>query len=258
MRVIFFDLGNTLVDSQENLLPGALEMLHEITKLRDLDGAPVELGLISDYKKAATAEESERVHQEYYQILEKVGLAQYFSPFDRRVTLSTKVGFYKPDRQIFEAALAKYGSEAHFHHSVFITEHEEHIAGARKLGMMAIHFKGPGQVKGEVDKLTDLVPILHRLLVYSSCCKKQGDAVGRYKSQLVQSKNKDDTISVQIDKVSESRLRKSIELLGNFGSRWSYTVEIEQVSEWIHEQFTAMGYSASGGGTLPAIFYARQ
>ena len=247
MRIVFFDLGDTLVDSQENLLPGALEMLQAVSELKDPDGVPVELGLISNYREATTPEQSQRYHREYRRILEKTGLAPYFSPFDKRVTLSTAVGVPKPHARIFEAALAKFGDAAHFHHAVFITETGDHIAGARKLGMMAIHFKGPGQVKGEVDRLMDLVPIIRRLLAYSPCCKKRGEAVGRYQSQLAKSKKKDDRIAAEVEKVSEAELRNRIEHLQNFESRWSYSPNIEHVSEWIHEQFTAMGYAGADG-----------
>lgn len=250
MRIVLFDLGNTLVDDQDNLLEGALDVLDAVGNLRDPDGHPVQLGLVSDYYLAETDEERDRYHQEYYQILEKTGLAPHFTPFEQRVTLSTAVGVYKPDRKIFDAALKKLGNEAHFHHTLFITENEEHVAGARRLGMMAIHFKGPGEEKGEIDKLIDLIPIIERLVAYAPCCKKHGEAVGRHKSQAASSKLKEDAITEQIAKVSEQRLRDTAIGLANFGTRFSYSADIARVPEWIREQFVAKGY---GGENPPRL-----
>lgn len=246
MRVILFDLYNTLVNDQENLQTGALEMLQAITKLRDPEDVPIKLGLVSDFKEATTSEESEKYHQEYYELLEKVGLTPFFSPLDKCTTLSTAVGVNKPDRQIFQAALEKFGSEAYFNNTIFITECDEHIDSARKLGMIVINFKGDGQVTGEVDQLTDLVPIIKRFLKYSSCCNKRGVAVDRYKSQLSKSKKKDNTINSQIAKVSETRLRDTIISLENFETRYSYAPGIERVPEWIRNQFVGMGYTGDG------------
>ncbi|MCW2308003.1 M20/M25/M40 family metallo-hydrolase [Rhodobium gokarnense] len=243
MRIVLFDLGNTLVDGYNKVLDGATELLESVGTVRDPDGLPVQLGLVSDYYWAATEEENDRLHQEYYKILEATGLAPHFRPFQQRVTLSTAIGVGKPDRRIFEAALKKLGDEVHFHHALFITVTEEHVIGARRLGMMAIHFKGPGQEKGEVDKLVDLIPIIERLLAYSPCCKKRGEAVGRFKSQAAKSKRQDRSISTQLAKVSEQRLRDTIVGLGDFGTRFSYSSGIARVPTWIHNRFVAQGYT---------------
>lgn len=45
-----------------------------------------------------------------------------------------------------------------------ITENIEHAQVARDLGMMATHFKGPGQTSGDVDRLVDLIVIAQAFL----------------------------------------------------------------------------------------------
>ncbi len=245
MRAALFDLGNTLVDEHDVLLDGALEMLAAVSELRDPDGEPIELGLVSDYYPASSPAESERLHQQYYAVLKDSGLAPFFEPLSRRVTLSTEVGVDKPDRAIFVAALEKLDRAAHLHHSIFVTERGDHVAAARRLGMMAIHFKAPGQTNGEVDHLLELVPIIKRLLSFSPCCKKRGEAAGRFKSQSNKSKQLDTAISDLTAQVSVDRLRDTIVKLGAFGTRWTFSAGIRRIPEWIHAQFVEMGYTGN-------------
>ena len=35
---------------------------------------------------------------------------------------------------------------------------------ARRLGLRAIHFQGPGQNTGDVDRLVDVIPLIQKLL----------------------------------------------------------------------------------------------
>jgi hypothetical protein len=52
MRIVLFDLGNTLVDENTlTLIPGANETLSDITKLRDSEAEPFVIALVSDYGK---------------------------------------------------------------------------------------------------------------------------------------------------------------------------------------------------------------
>jgi FMN phosphatase YigB (HAD superfamily) len=245
MRAVLFDLGNTLVDDDGNLLEGAGAMLESVARLRDADGLPIELALVSDYYPAASPQELDAHRATYYGLLKRVGIASFFDPLARRVTLSTEVEVGKPDQRIFEAALAKLSGGLHLHHAVFITEDREHVAAARRLGMMAVHFKGPGQTGGEVERLVDLVPIVERLVKFSPCCKKRGEAVGRFASQANKNKRVDDAIQALVSQVREDRMRETIDGLAAFGTRWTFSNGIGRVPEWIHERFSALGYSGS-------------
>jgi FMN phosphatase YigB (HAD superfamily) len=50
MKIILFDLGNTLEDTEAGiLLPGARQMLQAVRQLHDPNGQPPILGLVSDF-----------------------------------------------------------------------------------------------------------------------------------------------------------------------------------------------------------------
>jgi hypothetical protein len=52
----------------------------------------------------------------------------------------------------------------HFVDVMFITEDRSHVQAAHHLGMQAIHFKGPRQIMGDIDKLVDSIPHIRRFL----------------------------------------------------------------------------------------------
>lgn len=154
MRIVFFDLGDTL-ESDDVLLPGALETLRGIQELRSSGGEPAILGLISDFDMASEA---------YYAILDLLGIRSFFEPVQARVTLSSEVGVFKPDRRIFEAAIDRIDPGLTFGDAMFVTENLSHTEAARELGMRAIHFRGPGQQSGDVEALPDLIPLVRIFL----------------------------------------------------------------------------------------------
>ena len=56
MKIVFFDLGNTL-EYQNKLLPDAIETLKTIKRMNDSTGIPVVLALISDFYMPEKPEE---------------------------------------------------------------------------------------------------------------------------------------------------------------------------------------------------------
>jgi len=163
MRVVLFDLGNTL-ESENALRPGALEAVTAIAAMRDDRGQQPRLGLISDFHEPATPGAVPAIVEEYRQLLQDLNLESLFQPFDQAITLSTQVGVRKPDARIFRAALDKFDPAARFEDAIFITEHTGHVDAARRLGLQAVHLRGPDQATGEVDSLADLAPHVQRLL----------------------------------------------------------------------------------------------
>jgi FMN phosphatase YigB (HAD superfamily) len=167
MKMVLFDLGQTLedvVDSEDVLLPGAREALEAIRAMRDSNGEAPVLALISDFGDIpATPTQILASQQEYYQLLDKLGIRSFFEPVAQRVTLSTEVGRPKPDKKIFQAVIEKIPG-LHFADVMFITENREHVEAARHLQMQAIHFKGPGQTTGDIDTLGELIPHIRRFL----------------------------------------------------------------------------------------------
>lgn len=162
MKIVLFDLGRTL-EEQDVLLPGAGETLQAIQAMQDAS-KDVVLALISDFNMPDRPEQIPAIQQQYYDILDTLGIRSFFEPVADRVTLSTEVGVFKPDERIFRAVIKKIDEDLSLQNVVFITENRSHVEAARDLGMTAIHFKGPGQNAGDVDRLVDLIPIIQEFL----------------------------------------------------------------------------------------------
>jgi FMN phosphatase YigB (HAD superfamily) len=162
MKIILFDLGNTLEDvEQSELLPGARETLEAIQEMRDADGNAPILALVSDFGDIpATPQQIQDSEIEYFEILRGIGILRFFEPLAQRVTLSTQAVAEKPSRRIFQAVIDKLGGGHSFPDIMFITEKKSHVNAAREMGMKAIHFKGPGEISGDVTLLLDLIPLV--------------------------------------------------------------------------------------------------
>jgi FMN phosphatase YigB (HAD superfamily) len=166
MRIVLFDRGDTL-EHHDVLLPGALEMLTAVQAMRDAQGDLLVMALVSDTGKGANAGEIAQLRNEYCAGLGRLGIASFFEPFRTRVTISSdspEPAFVKPHASIFRAALDKIDPATSFAQALFITEWPPHILAARALGMAAIHFKGPGQETGDVERLIDVIPKIHEWL----------------------------------------------------------------------------------------------
>jgi epoxide hydrolase-like predicted phosphatase len=69
------------------------------------------------------------------------------------VVISAEVGVAKPDPKIYHIILERLGvapAEA-----VFIDDFSENVAGARAVGMHAIHFKNRDQLRADLDQVLD-------------------------------------------------------------------------------------------------------
>src|SRR5512132_596333 len=98
MKVILFDLGNTLENTQVGgLLPGALKALKAIQEMKGADGKPAVLALVSDFGDIpATPAQIDASLQEYLEIIDNLGIRKFFEPVSKRITLSTQAGATKP------------------------------------------------------------------------------------------------------------------------------------------------------------------
>jgi hypothetical protein len=186
----------------------------------------------------------EVLRQRYLVELGESGLDRFFQPLAERVTLSTDVGVFKPDPLIFRTALDRLGAGIPFPHAVFVTERAAHVEAARALGMMAVHFRGPGEATGDVTTLAALLPHLRRMLAFSPCHKTPAGAGGRSASVVGKARRLDPRVSALVDQVDPQRLRRRIEALGSFGTRWTYSATVARVPEWIRDRFLEIGYPA--------------
>lgn len=243
MRLILFDLGDTL-ERRGKPRAGADELLAALASSRDGEGHRPELALLSDYGEAASAAEAARLRKEYMADLRRLGLASHFRPPGKRVTLSSDVGVFKPDRRLFRAAIDKIEAGLPYHNVVFVTENAEHVRAARKLGMLAVQVGAPGQAGGEVDGLSDLLPVLRRLLEFTPCAKTSAVKATRTESAVQRSKSANPQVQALVAKVDKKRLKASVEDLVAFGTRWSFSPGVAKVSAWVRAQFLARGYKA--------------
>jgi FMN phosphatase YigB (HAD superfamily) len=169
MKIVLFDLGDTLEDQEtDELLPGARETLQAIRAMRDSGGKAPILALVSDFDMSDEPDQIPSIQQRYFAILDRLGIRSFFEPVSKRVTLSTEVGVFKPDKRIFQAVIKKIDRRLGFKDVVFITENLDHVKKARRLKMKGIHFKGPKGTFGDVDKLVDLIPLIRQFLDMSA------------------------------------------------------------------------------------------
>ncbi|HEX9594936.1 MAG TPA: HAD-IA family hydrolase [Candidatus Saccharimonadales bacterium] len=85
-------------------------------------------------------------HHEFLEpIIEKVGLEEVFDA----IIISSKVGYIKPDKRIFDIALKELGVTAG--ETIFIDDIERNIAGAEVAGIKSIHYKSFKQLKQELE-----------------------------------------------------------------------------------------------------------
>jgi len=258
--MIIFDLGDTL-EHRGRLRAGARALLDAIKASRDGEGDAAELALLSDYSEASSPADAPRLRKEYLAGLRRLGLARYFTPLDRRVTLSSDVGARKPDPRLFRAAIDKIEPGLPYHDVVFVTEDATQVRAARQLGMMAVQVSAPAQAGGEVSGLPELLPVLRRLLEFTPCSKPSALKAARTESVAQPSKKADAQVQALVAQVDEQRLRESVTELAAFGTRWSFSPGIGKVPTWIRAQFLARGFKAGtdvryqpfklGGGGQP-------
>jgi hypothetical protein len=147
IKLALFDLGDTLLQGTTPF-PNAIAALEAISRLHTEAGAPLILGLVSDFLPADPPVTEAKItarEQEYRDILEGARLKGFFEPFSSRVTLSTRAGVNKPDRRIFELAVKRSGVGASLDECAFTTENTEHLAKCKSFGMVVTRFgTGPG------------------------------------------------------------------------------------------------------------------
>ena len=166
MRVILFDLGNTLENqNQEILISGAMETLTSIRAMKDSKGNAPIMALASDFGNIPADEaQIEASRQEYYALLENLDIRHFFEPVEKHVILSTEVGFPKPNEEFFQAVIDRLDANLGFQDMMFITEKKPHVTAARDLKMKAVHFKGPGEISGDISQLPELIPLVRDFL----------------------------------------------------------------------------------------------
>lgn len=143
IKVAFFDVGDTLIHGGQPM-PGVIDALQIISKLKPGGDEPLLMGIVSNYLMPSppVTEETILALELQYRttVLEPNGLAELFKPFDSKVTISSRAGVSKPARAIFETALARLGSTATLAECLFVTEEDNHLEEAKEYGMLPVKF----------------------------------------------------------------------------------------------------------------------
>ncbi len=116
LKVIFFDLGETLVTKDKQLIPGVKTMLAALHQ------QGIRLGIISNTENLTRTE-----------IVEMLPADFDFTVFEEQLIIfSSEVGVEKPDLAIFQLALTKTGISAE--ECLFCTEDLVHTLVAQQIG----------------------------------------------------------------------------------------------------------------------------
>ncbi|MEK6262282.1 MAG: hypothetical protein AABP62_27100 [Planctomycetota bacterium] len=143
IKIAFFDVGETLI---HNGVPfsGVAIALTAITTFETAEGHLLNMALVSDYHmpNPPTTEEKVASLEEQYrnQVLEPSGLAGFWRPFESQVTISSRAGMRKPDRRIFEVAIARTASGASLTECLFVTENTTHLEKCKEYGITPVSF----------------------------------------------------------------------------------------------------------------------
>jgi len=79
--------------------------------------------------------------------LKRYEFLQYF----KEILVSGKEGMKKPSAEIYELALSRFGIDAAT--TIFIDDSAKNVTGAEAVGIQAIHFKSPEQLRDELTRL---------------------------------------------------------------------------------------------------------
>ncbi len=79
--------------------------------------------------------------------LKRYEFLQYF----KEILVSGKEGMKKPSAEIYELALSRFGIDPAT--TIFIDDSAKNVTGAEAVGIQAIHFKSPEQLRDELTQL---------------------------------------------------------------------------------------------------------
>lgn len=172
IRVVIFDLGQTLVDSQQRPFAHVREALETIASFKTADAKPLRTCLVSDFTMApppVTAPKVRVLFEEYLGTLEQTGLRPFFEPAQRRVTLSTHAGQAKPGKAVFETALRRLRVKATLEDCLLVTENAAHIKAVRsRLHMATLQFRTAGSDDFDFDDWSQVPALIAHLVGHQS------------------------------------------------------------------------------------------
>jgi hypothetical protein len=160
------NLGDTLV-KDDRVLSHVPEALDVLTRFETESKTSLVLSLVSDYempKPPVTAHKINSIFSKYVAVLEGLGLKRFFEPVQRRVTLSTHAGVFKPDPRIFNKAIQRLRLRLSLNQCLSITENAEHVTACRNLGMMSLLFDPTKSTQGDFTDWAEAPTLITRIV----------------------------------------------------------------------------------------------
>jgi len=235
MKIVLFDI-ECIVEQNGRLLPGVHEMLAAIRSLKDSEGYSPVLALISGSPQAGKGDGGRNVN-----LLDDLGIGNYFEPIAQRVTFARLVGAI-PDSRVLRAAIDKIKRDLPATEVVFISSVRERIEAASHIGIIAVLFEGPVRSLGNIRWFTGLVPAVARLIEFTSADKQRTKPSGSFEGRFQKSLTINQGIAAHTGLVSEANMLKSVQKLTDFGTRFSGSPKISDVTSHIFKEFVAHGY----------------
>ncbi len=138
------------IRSQLNLAPDE----HPDLETRFFAGDRVDYELVDFIRSLKPEHKIGIISNAWSQLPELLGRWEIRDAFDVIVG-SGDVGVTKPAPRIYHLALEGLGVQPE--DAIFVDDFIENVDGARAIGMHAIHFKSPGQAKGDLKQLLELL-----------------------------------------------------------------------------------------------------
>ena len=127
----------------KNVLDKHIEIYREIVKEQNKKLVSLVRTLRKKYSVVALT----NAEVEIVEHAKSLGLYDHFE----KVYVSTEMGLCKPDPQAFKTILEEFNIKPQ--ETVFIDDKVEYVRAAAKLGIHAIHYKTPNQLKSELSSL---------------------------------------------------------------------------------------------------------
>jgi hypothetical protein len=243
MRPVILDLGSSILDvSADGLRPGARELLSALAS----SGAmvtPVAVG--SEEQKAEKREQLAT-------ILRGEGLNHLLPSLDRLVVIGAAAeydmaAYRNRYREGLRVAAAGSGHTGHSHTAVLLSGDPHKLDVGRSMGMLVYPLGGSaaGQRQAGLSAAWSFEEVTADLLEairFEPCGKRRAAAQGRHPSTAGKRAVVDQRIAAITERVSEDRLRATLEQLVGWGTRWTFSDHIDQVVSSIGDAFVNVGY----------------
>jgi epoxide hydrolase-like predicted phosphatase len=150
-------LGQASTDDVWNWVAGQLDLPHEARIKLERDfwkGDRVDRDLIRFIRDLHPAYQTGLLSNAWPDLRNAMENVWHIADAFDEIVISAEVGLVKPDTRIYYYILERMNINPE--QAVFVDDFPENIAGARAVGMQAIHFRNPAQAIQDLEAILDL------------------------------------------------------------------------------------------------------